>query len=97
MPRRITKAMLEINVARINALLGTPQQPYVGNEPQGGNYHLDYSNDKVSLRQMSWTKGCSGSSSVLACGQTSPRNLFEHMHTFLEGIRLGNGPQDTSA
>jgi hypothetical protein len=61
----------------------------VDSKPQAGNYHLESQDNGVSLRRMSLTAGCTGSSGELACGLTTKQALFKHMHTFLAGIEAG--------
>lgn len=87
--RAISNTMLELVVDRINVALNMPLKAYVDCKPQAGNYHIDHKDNRVSLRRMSLTPGCTGSSGELACGSTTKRNLFEHMHTFLAGVEKG--------
>lgn len=86
----VSRAMLELVVARINAATNMPLSPYSKeNKPCAGNYHIDNSDNRHSLRRMSLTQGCTGSEAVLACGMTTKKDLYTHMHTFLSGITLG--------
>ena len=87
--RRITQKDLEMLVARINELTGNPEKPWNGNCVANiGNYHLSYAYGGVKLHQMVSDGG--GVRDVLSTGYTTKRDLFNHLHTFLSGLNLGN-------
>ncbi len=89
---RITNAKLEGLVKLINKATASPPEPYVKDEggklrPQGGNYHLDFAYGGVSLSRMCATG--SGVDSVLDCGYTTKRDLYNRMRAYLDGIGAG--------
>lgn len=87
---RITDKYLEAVVARINAAMGTPCEPYTQNaDGHGfraniGCYHLSHAYGGVSLHQMSNASG--GVRDVFGCGHVPKRDLGNRMHAFLAGI-----------
>ena len=82
---RVTNAMLEIVVKRLNESTGMPLTPYVDREPQAGNFHLERAYGAVSLHRMS-TVG-TGSSNVFS-GYFSNRELYVQIHAMLRGIQF---------
>ena len=82
---RVTRPMLDIVVKRLNEATGMPLTPYVGHEPQAGNFHLESAYGQVSLHRMS-TVG-TGSSDVFA-GYFTNRELFLQIHAMLRGIEF---------
>ena len=87
--RRITQKDLERLVDRINDFTGNNPKPWDGNcNANIGNYHLSYAYGGVKLHQMVSDGG--GVRDVLSTGYTTKRDLFNHLHTFLSGLNLGN-------
>ena len=87
MSNQVTKAQLESVIARINTITDSPQQSYVGNAPQAGNYHLAGAYGGYALHRMSCTPGCSGIESIFS--YHSKRELINLMFAYIEGINHG--------
>jgi hypothetical protein len=88
---RITKAVLEKDVARINNILGTPLTPYSLQEdgrykPNAGNYHLESANGGYALSQMSEIEMSTGERNVLACGYVDAATLHAAMQGYISGL-----------
>ena len=89
---RITAAMLEKKVTRLNLLTGNPPEPYT-KRPDGkyvsniGNYHISGAYGGVALEQMVGTSG--GVRSVFSCGYVSKRELYGLINAYIEGVKAG--------
>lgn len=82
---KVTSTMLDILVKRLNETTGMPLTPYVGHEPQAGNFHLERAYARVSLHRMS--PSGTGSSDVFN-GYFSNAELYARIHAFLRGLQF---------
>ena len=93
MSDRITNRHIEALVERINAATGSPAEPYVRADDEGGKaryvaqvgcYHLSGAYGGVALHRMS--NECGGVSDVFGCGHMPKRELYGRMRAFLAGV-----------
>lgn len=89
MANRITDKMLDVKVAEINELTGSPVTPYVGGKAQIGNYHVSHCYGGVALHRMFNEGG--GVTTPFGCGHSTKRELFDKMSAFIAGIRAARG------
>jgi hypothetical protein len=82
---KVTSPMLDIVVKRLNQATGMPLAPYVGHEPQAGNFHLERAYGGVSLHRMCATG--TGSSNVFG-GYSNNRELYLQIHAMIRGIEF---------
>lgn len=84
---RITTAMLEAKVKKVNEYTGSPVAPYsetaTGHKANIGNYHISECYGGVSLHQMQNEAG--GTRDVFRCGHVTKRDLFDWMNAYLDG------------
>jgi hypothetical protein len=92
MTRRITKFDLEVLVARLNRVTGSPDKPYSKGEdgqhrPNRGNYHLSGAYGGHALHQMANDDG--GVRDVLYSGHIPARDLHNRIYAYLRGLESG--------
>jgi len=85
----ITKRDLELQVARINLLTGSPQTPYKRNADGTitaniGYYHLDWAYGGVQLSRMCNIDG--GTTTVSTIGFAPKRALYEWIQGYIAGL-----------
>ncbi|MCK5132079.1 MAG: hypothetical protein KAR40_08015 [Candidatus Sabulitectum sp.] len=85
---RITNAMLERVVERLNIAAGTPTTPWSRKDGRStaniGNFHISGAYGGVSLQEMSGEGG--SVNDVFRCGHIPKRELFDKIHAFLDGM-----------
>jgi len=88
MTQRTTIRHLEALCDTINALTGSPKEPYdmSGERPRAnvGNYHLDQAYGGVALARMSNEGG--GISRPLGHGYYTKRELADQLRAFIRGL-----------
>ena len=84
MPNRITLSNLEAIILRLNRATGSPEQPYVGNQPQALCWHLGGAYGGYQLQRMSEKPGCTGVTTLGGYG--TKRELWDRVHAMLDGI-----------
>ena len=88
MTNRITDAMLESRVRRLNQLTNSPCTPYsqVGNMSIAnvGNFHLSHAYGGVCLHRMCNESG--GIRTPIISYHTTKRDLYDRMNAFIDGI-----------
>jgi hypothetical protein len=88
MSQRITDAMLESRVRRLNQLTNSPCTPYsqVGSMSIAniGNFHLSYAYGGVCLHRMCNESG--GIRTPLISYHTTKRELYDLMNAYADGI-----------
>lgn len=86
---RITRAMLDPVVARINRITGSPAEPYreEGDKyvPNVGNFHLHSGYDGYQL--MRHVEG-GGEDNVLRTGYRKPSDLYDLLQAFITGLEF---------
>ena len=90
MSYRITDAMLESRVRRLNQLTNSPITPYswVGSMSIAnvGNFHLSYQNGGVSLHRICNESG--GIRTPIISYHTTKRHLYDLMNAYIDGIEF---------
>ena len=93
---RITEKDLEGLCDVLNEVTGSPPKSYLRKDDgqlvgQIGNFHLNYAYGGVELHRMGNEHG--GISCPLGNGHGTKRELWNKMHAFIDGIRLGRAEQ----
>lgn len=103
MTQRITRAFLEAKARTINAMMGTPAEPYRTVTIDGkdkaaanvGNFHISGAYGGYCLHRMVNEGG--GVSDVFSCGHIPARELAAMMSAYTNGICAGREYRDEAA
>ena len=82
--KRITDALLQMQVDCLTTALNLPEKSWIDGKAQVGNIHLEYVNGRVGLLQHANEGG--GCTRILH--STTKRELFGQIDGILIGIRL---------
>ena len=93
--KRITQKHLETLADIINELTDSPKEPYSVDTGNGkhrmtaniGNFHISYAHGGACLHRMCTSGG--GVSCPIENCHVPKRELFEKMHSFINGLRFG--------
>ena len=88
MTTRITEAMLQSRVDRLNKLTNSPAQPYTNGKANIGNFHLSHAYGGVCLHRMCTDGG--GVTAPLIGGHVSKRELYDALCAFISDIEFAS-------
>ena len=83
---RITDRHIDGCCETLNEMLGLPVAPYVDGKAQQGCIHSDHAYGGVSIVQMSWREGCSGTSTLSDTG--TKREAWQWLCAAIRGAQL---------
>ncbi len=89
---KITVKDLQIAIGKINAITGSPLEPYSKTPPENklpfvanvGNYHLSGAYSGWALHRMTNESG--GIRDVFRCGHVSKKELYGRMQAYMDGL-----------
>lgn len=88
MPQRITRDIVEKQIARLNQITGSPAEPYTKDGDKWianpGNFHLEGAYGGHKLARMADLNGCS--SDPLNTGFVSLRELHSNIDSYLRAL-----------
>ena len=84
---RVTEKDLKAVCARINAITGSPDKPYIDGVAQIGNYHVSGAYGGWELQRMC---NKSGGITVVISGYQPKKDLYHQMHAFISGLNYGS-------